>query len=270
MPLVTIHFHTKDGEKLNLGKSSERLAKDFEKSKVDYLILTDKAVACEKVDLPIKAFRKIKSYLKNKRENLIFGLEFLTYDDYHILGLCLDLEKWENKIAPKTIEDVCRAIDKTGGIVAIPHQFGFCGLKEKVSKVEELYEIGEISFKPLIEVSYYLECIPSLRRELTKLNKKAIEYARKNNLPIFSGLDSRFKNFDLAFNLCKEEPEIALRKASEYGFKNNYIVPYITLSHYPMLKETIYLVRDQGIGFLRTGRFGMIEVTKSISLNFLK
>lgn len=262
MPLVTIHFHTKEGERLNLGKSSKRLAEDFEKSEIDYLILTDKAKACEEIDLPIKAFKKIKSYLKSKKENLIFGLEFLTYDNYHILGLCLDLEKWENKIAPKSIEDVCKAIDKTNGIIAVPHQFGPCGLKEKVNRVNELYEIGEISYKPLIEVSYYLECIPSLKRELTKSNKKAIEYARENNLAIFSGLDSRFKNFDTAFNLCKEEPKIALRKASRYGFENNCITPYITLSHYPMFKETVYLIRDHGIGFVRTGKFGIFDFSK--------
>ncbi|MGC8817642.1 MAG: hypothetical protein ACP5PX_07635 [Candidatus Hadarchaeum sp.] len=259
MPLVTIHFHTKEGEKLNLGKSSEKLAEDFEKSKIDYLILTDKATACEKIDLPIKAYKKIKSYLDSKKDNLIFGLEFLTYDNFHVLGLCLNEEKWENRIAPKSLEDVCRAIEKDNGIIAVPHQFGICGLGERVNRIYKLYEIGEVSCKPLIEVSYYLECVPSLRRELTKSNKKAIEYARENDLAMFSGLDSRFKSFDLAFNSCKEEPEIALRKASNNGFKNDYVIPYITLSHFPMFRETLYLVRDHGIGFVRTGKFGFFD-----------
>lgn len=260
MPLTTIHFHTKEGEKLNLGKSSKKLAEDFEKSRIDYLILTDKASACEKIDLPIKSFKKIRSYLKSKKDNLIFGLEFLTYDNYHVLGLCLNAEKWESKPAPKKLEDVCKAIDENEGIIAVPHQFGTCGLGKKVNRILELYEIGEISQKPLIEISYYLECLPYFKRELTKSNKKAISYAREKNLAIFSGLDSRFKSFDLAYNFSKEEPEVALKKSSKYGFQNNCIVPYITLSHFPMFRETIYLVRDHGIGFVRTGKFGLFEL----------
>lgn len=252
MPLVTIHFHTKEGERLNLGKNSKRLAEDFEKSEIDYLILTDKAFAHEKIDLPIKAFKKIKSYLKSKKENLIFGLEFLTYDNYHILGLCLDLGKWENKTAPKNIDDVCRAIDKTNGIIAVPHQFGPCGLKERVGEILKMYERGEISYKPLIEISYYQECLPSSNRNLSKANIKALEYARKNNLALFSGLDSRFKGFQLAYNLCKYEPEATLKEASKKGFRNDCLTPYVTLSHTPMYRETLYLVRDNLIGFIRT------------------
>jgi hypothetical protein len=265
MPLTTIHFHTKEGEKLNVGKSSKKLAEDFEKSKIDYLILTDKAFACEKIDLPIKSFKKIKSHLDSKKDNLIFGLEFLTYDNYHVLGLCLNAEEWKSKPAPKKFEDICKAIDENGGIIAIPHQFGVCGLGEKVNKILELYEIGEISHKPLIEVSYYLECIPSFKRELTKPNRKAISYAKQNNLAIFSGLDSRFKSFDLAYNFSEEEPEIALKKASEYGFQNCCLVPYITLSHFPMFRETVYLIRDHGISFVRTRKLEGFEfLLKSI------
>jgi hypothetical protein len=261
MALTTIHFHTKEGEKINLGKSSEKIAEDFEKSRIDYLILTDKAYACEKIDLPVKSFKKIKSYLKAKKDNLIFGLEFLTYDSYHILGLCLDVEKWKNKTSPKKLENVCIEIDKNEGIIAVPHQFGvgFGGLGEKVNRILELYEIGEISQKPLIEVSYYLESIPCLKRKLAKPNIKAISYAKQNNLAIFCGLDSRFKSFDSAYNFSEGEPEIALKKSSKYGFKNNFTIPYITISHLPMFRETAYLIRDYGIGFGRTRKFGLLE-----------
>ncbi|MEM5800434.1 MAG: hypothetical protein QXD54_02530 [Candidatus Aenigmatarchaeota archaeon] len=255
MPLVTIHYHTKEGEKLNLGKTSKKLAEDFEKSKVDYLILTDKAFACEKIDLPIKAFKEIKSYLKAKKENLLFGLEFLTFDNYHILGLCLTPERWENKISPKNLEDVCKSIERDEGFIVVPHQFGPCGLGKRADEIIKLYEKGEICHKPFIEVSYYLESIPSLKKGLKKANKEAINYARKNNLALISGLDSRFKSFDLAFNFFKEDIRKCLEKASLQGFNNNYIIPYITPSHTLMLRETIYLLRDHTTGFLRTGKF---------------
>ncbi|MEM7821315.1 MAG: hypothetical protein QXX38_00650 [Candidatus Aenigmatarchaeota archaeon] len=251
MPLVTIHFHTKEGERINLGKDSKQLARDFEKSKVDYLILTDKVRAGETPDAPIKTFEKIKSYLRTKGEGLLFGLEFLTYDNSHLLGLCLDQEKWKNKRAPKKLEEICTAIEKTNGIIAVPHQFGPCGLKERVSVIEKMYESGEIGHRPLIEISYYLETLSFLDRRLSKINQKSLNYARKNNYPIFSGLDSRFRDFTQAYNFCDVEPEIALKKASQSGFKNNCLIPYISLSRVPMVRETLYLVRDWCVDFLR-------------------
>jgi len=259
MFLTSIHYHTKEGEELNLGKSCEELARGFEKSKVDYLILTDKAVAGRRISLPIKSFKKIKKYLRSKKENLIFGLEFITSSNYHILGLDLCLERWENRISGKNLEDVCLAIEESDGIIAVPHPFGPCGLGKKTDKILQLYKESYISHKPLIEVNYYLECVPSLKREMKKENKKAIEYARKRNLAIFSGIDSRFRSFEVAYNVSEEKPQEALRKASQYGFNNKHLIPYLSISSVPMVRETLYLLRDNGLSFLRTGKASILN-----------
>lgn len=258
MFLTSIHYHTKEGERLDVGKSCKKMAKDFEKSRVDYLILTDKAMAGEKISLPIRSFKKIKSYLSSKKENLIFGLEFIS-SDFHILGLDLCLEKWENRVSPKNLEDVCVAIDESNGLVGIPHPFGPCGLGEKTDKILQLYEGSYISHKPLIEVSYYLECVLSLRREIKKENKKAIEYARKRNLAVFSGIDSRFRNFEVAYNVSEEEPQEALRKASKHGFNNRFLIPFLSVSSVPMFRETLYLLRDNGVSLLKTGKASILD-----------
>ena len=254
MPLITVHFHTKDGEKLNIGKSCEAIAKDLEESKIDFLVLTDKAFAGEKIDLPIKAYEKVKSKLKTK--DVFFGLEF-DLKNFHILGLFLNPEKWKNKICPVKLEKVCKAIEKDEGIIGIPHQFGISGLGEKVDGILELYEKGEISSKPLIEISHYLQLLFHPKEKLSNANRKALEYAITNDLPIFSGLDARFKSFELAYNFSYKEPEKAFKKLEKFG--SGEIIPYLATFSFPICRETFYLIRDHGVGFLRGGKVDILK-----------
>lgn len=259
MPNITIHFHTKDGEEIKVGKSSEKIAKEFESHKlIDYLILTDKATAGQKTDLPIRAFNKIKSYLSTKKDNLLFGLEFV-FNYYHLLGLDMDISKWENKKCPTNLDEICFEIEDTCGVIAVPHPFGPSGIGEKgIKYICELHRQHYIKHKPLVEVSFYQECFPSFNRsKLRSVNIKAIEFAKKNNLAIFAGLDTRFTSFDLAYNKLDKEPQKALRETRD--FYNSTLIPYITLSHVPLVRESLYLIRDNGISFFKERKSSLLE-----------
>lgn len=260
MPLTTIHFHTKEGEKLNLGKKSEQIAKNFENSRITHLIVTDKVSVGRRIDLPIKSFFKIRDSLYSKKENLIFGLEF---DDpiyqYHLLGLYMNPNNWENRMCPKKIEDICKNVEDSGGIIAIPHVYAASGLGENgLLQILDLYKKGIILHKPLIEISCYIEKFPSFSRGLRKMNTKAIKLAKKYDTGVFAGLDSRFSKLDLAYNESYEDPYTALIKATNC-FDNGKIIPYLTMSHVPYGRENMFLVRDNLISFLSGGQFSLFK-----------
>jgi len=266
MPFATIHFHTKEGENLRLGKSSRDIAKDFEKSRIDYLVLTDKVSIGERARLPVKAFKRIKSYLSKKKENLLFGLEFIG-QGYHLLGICMEVEKWEKEKCPSSLEEICYKIEESNGVIGIPHPFGPCGIGRKgIEYICALQEKGYLKYKPLIEVSFYLESFPSRHRGLRRENKKAIEIARSKNLALYAGLDSRFSRIDLAYNEFSSDLAKDLKEASLKGFKNSNIIPYISPVHFPMWRETAYLVRDNLMHFLRNGNSALLN----FALNSLK
>ncbi|MDI6798921.1 MAG: hypothetical protein QMD12_02920 [Candidatus Aenigmarchaeota archaeon] len=256
---TTIHFHTKEGEELNLGRASKEIAEIFEASTIpSHLILTDKCKVGRRVILPIRSYYKIKDNLSSKKENLIFGLEF-DNPHYHLLGLCMDPSEWEDKICPTELEDICQRIEGSGGIIAVPHICGACGIGEDgLLRILDLYKNKDINHKPLIEISFYIESFPSFSRGLRRLNIEAIELARKYDLGIFAGLDTRFSRLDLAYNVSKEHPYIALKKAT-YCFDNGSLIPYIIPSHVPLGRENLYLIRDNGIGLLTQRRSPLLE-----------
>ncbi len=108
--------------------------------------------------------------LKKELPHMIVGEE-VTTDMGEIIGLFLNKEIKKHTALEEAIDE----IHEQGGIVGVPHPFDFLRKRSCLKKIPKNIDFIEIC---------------NSRTIFTKFNKKAKEYALKNNLPMSAGSDA--------------------------------------------------------------------------------
>lgn len=136
------------------------------KNGIDCLAITDHG--------EIKGAIEAIEYAKGKPILIIPGIEIKTKEG-DIIALNLK-EKIEDNLS--AIEAI-RKIKEFGGFVIIPHPFSFfCAFKGDLEKLKEKIDAIEV-----LNASVFFG------------NKKALDFAKKNNLSFVVGSDAHFPNF---------------------------------------------------------------------------
>ena len=122
-----------------------------------------------------KGAKKATKYAKGKYILIIPGIEIKTRD-----GDILALNVKENIKSGLSAKETIKEIKKAGGIAVIPHPFGFnCSFRGDLEKL-----IKEIDGIEVLNASIF-----------GNGNKKALNFAKKYNLPFTVGSDAHFPNF---------------------------------------------------------------------------
>lgn len=200
--------------------SLEKLIKSALRKGLDGIALTDHDT--------IRGWEEAKKVAEKLKAFLILGEEIKTKEG-DILGLFLKKE-----IKGKTPLEVIKEIKDQGGIVIIPHPFHF--LKGFKGNLE--------SYKDLIDG---IEVFNS--RALFGNDKKALEFAKKNNLAQVAGSDAHYhKSVGDAFtiaqgakNLEDFKKAIKERKTKPYGKKTSpFSLAFSILGKIGLMKKISY------------------------------
>lgn len=156
--------------------SPEELIKSALKKGLDGIAITDHDT--------IKGWEEAKEAAKKLNAHLILGEEIAT-EEGDILGLFL-----KEEIKAKTLLEVIKEIKGQGGIAIIPHPFHF--LKKFKGNLED--------YKDFIDGIEVFNA-----RALFGGDKKALEFAKKNNLSQIAGSDAHYhKCVGDAFTIVEE------------------------------------------------------------------
>lgn len=159
-----LHVHT--SYSFDSNASPKEIVEAAIKKGIDCLAITDHG--------QVKGAIEAIEYAKDKSILIIPSIEVKSKEG-DILGLNVK-DKIPNKLSAKeTIEKIKEA----GGMAIIPHPFGwFCGFK---GNLEDL--LNDIDGIEVLNASIF-----------GPGNKKALDFARKHNLPFIAGSDAHFPN----------------------------------------------------------------------------
>lgn len=214
--IETLHVHTRDGSwPYTLGKSlEERLHEVEQKELVDKVHITDKLYLFDDPKKKIAVYERFKERCGKLSERFSFGFEltvFFSQENRCVELLACDISDmniWKEH--PKTVERACEFIEKSDGILILPHPcFGKNGIGESGTR----FIVKELGYRPAIEINYFARIYP-------KANSLASTLAKSYQLPKVCGLDGWDEGIDEAVNIFYGE----FRKA----IQNNNIEIYFS------------------------------------------
>ncbi|MDI6602562.1 MAG: PHP domain-containing protein [Patescibacteria group bacterium] len=159
-----LHCHTSYSH--DSTTSPEEIVEAALKKGINCLVISDHG--------EIKGAQEAIEYAKDKPILIIPGIEIKSKEG-DILGLNVK-EIIPNKLSA---EETIKKIKELGGMVIIPHPFGwFCKFKGNLKNL-----VSEIDGIEVLNASIF-----------GKGNKIALDFARKHNLPLVAGSDAHFPN----------------------------------------------------------------------------
>jgi predicted metal-dependent phosphoesterase TrpH len=218
------HVHTKEGTYPPIALPFSKRVEEIKRLKIDKVHIADKVHFKENIKKKFSIYERFRGEAGEYKSRFSFGFEiidvlFAPEKRYvEIYGCDLqDLSLWKKH--PRTLESVCELIEKSGGILVLPHPFSFSSVKESGTE----YIVKRLGYMPAIEINYAIYAMNRVLPRLSQLNfnLKAHKLAEKYNLPKVYGLDGFEEPLYAALNIF---PDSSLREA----VRNDSITPYFS------------------------------------------
>jgi len=209
------HVHTKEGTYPPIALPFSKRVEEIKRLKIDKVHIADKVHFKENIKKKISIYERFRGEAGEYKSRFSFGFEiidvlFAPENRYvEIYGCDIqDLGLW--KKCPHALEEVCELIEKSGGILILPHPYAWISVRDSGTR----YIVKKLGYRPAIEINYSMRVFPVL-------NFMARKLAEKYDLPKVYGLDGFEEPLYAALNIF---PESSLRDA----LRNNSITPYFS------------------------------------------